>query len=49
MKKPKLKTKRLGDIEYTESSGNIFADLGLANPEEAHPSQSRENPQNHST
>ena len=35
MKKPKLKTKRLGDIEYTESSGNVFADLGLANPEEA--------------
>jgi predicted XRE-type DNA-binding protein len=35
VKKPKLKTKRLGDIEYTESSGNVFADLGLANPEEA--------------
>ncbi len=33
MKKPKLKTKRLGDIEYTESSGNVFADLD--NPEEA--------------
>lgn len=35
MKKPKLKTKRLGDIEYTESSGNVFADLGIDNPEEA--------------
>jgi predicted XRE-type DNA-binding protein len=35
MKKTKLKTKRLGDIEYTESSGNVFADLGLNNPEEA--------------
>lgn len=34
MKKPKFKTKRLGDTEYTESSGNVFADLGLANPEE---------------
>jgi predicted XRE-type DNA-binding protein len=35
MKKPKLKIKRLGDIEYTESSGNVFADLGIDNPEEA--------------
>lgn len=35
MKKPKLKTKRLGDIEYTESSGNVFADLGIDNPQEA--------------
>lgn len=35
MKKPKLKTKRLGDVEYTESSGNIFADLGIDNPQEA--------------
>src|SRR3989338_4640830 len=35
MKKPKLKTKHLGDIEYTESSGNVFADLGIDNPEEA--------------
>ena len=35
MKKPKLKTKRLGDIEYTESSGNVFADLDIDNPEEA--------------
>ncbi len=35
MKKPKFKIKRLGDIEYTESSGNVFADLGVYNPEEA--------------
>jgi predicted XRE-type DNA-binding protein len=34
-KKSKLKTKRLGDIEYTESSGNVFADLGIDNPKEA--------------
>ncbi len=34
MKKPKLKTKCLGDIEYTESSGNVFADLGIDNPKE---------------
>lgn len=27
--------KHLGDIEYTESSGNVFADLGIDNPEEA--------------
>lgn len=30
--KPK---KRLGNIEYTESSGNVFADLGIPNPKEA--------------
>lgn len=35
MKTKKLKTKHLGDIEYTESSGNVFADLGIPNPEEA--------------
>lgn len=35
MKTKKLKKKRLGNIEYTESSGNVFADLGIPNPEEA--------------
>jgi len=35
MKTKKLKKKRLGKIEYTESSGNVFADLGITNPEEA--------------
>lgn len=35
MKKTKLKTKHLNDIEYTESSGNVFADLNIDNPEEA--------------
>ena len=35
MKTKKLKKKRLGKIEYTESSGNVFADLGIPNPEEA--------------
>jgi predicted XRE-type DNA-binding protein len=36
MKKPKkLIKKRIGNIEYTESSGNVFADLGIPNPEEA--------------
>ena len=35
MKARKPKKKRLGDIEYTESSGNVFADLGFPNPEEA--------------
>jgi predicted XRE-type DNA-binding protein len=35
MKTQKLKKKRLGKIEYTESSGNVFADLGIPNPEEA--------------
>ncbi len=24
-----------GDIDYTVSSGNVFADLGMANPDEA--------------
>jgi hypothetical protein len=32
-KKPRKK--RLADIECVESSGNIFADLGVPNPEEA--------------
>ena len=27
--------KRIGDIGYTESSWNVFHDLGLSNPEEA--------------
>ncbi|MBS0621765.1 MAG: XRE family transcriptional regulator [Verrucomicrobia bacterium] len=31
----KLKKKHLEDIEYTESSENVFADLGIADPEEA--------------
>jgi predicted XRE-type DNA-binding protein len=31
----KTKKKHLDDIEYTESSGNVFADLGIPNPEEA--------------
>src|SRR3990167_6042983 len=35
MKDKKLKKQRLGDIEYIESSGNVFADLGIPNPEEA--------------
>ncbi len=35
MKTKKLRKKRLGNIEYTESSGNVFADLGIPNPEEA--------------
>lgn len=35
MKAKKPKKKRLGQIEYTESSGNVFADLGIPNPEEA--------------
>lgn len=35
MKKPELKTKRFGGIEYTESSGNVFVDLDIDNPEEA--------------
>ena len=33
--KPKLKKKCLENIEYTESSGNVFADLEIPNPEEA--------------
>ena len=35
MKRHKPSTKRIGDIDYTESSGNVFHDLGLPNPEEA--------------
>lgn len=35
MKKAKPRKKRSGSIEYTESSGNVFADLGLPHPEEA--------------
>jgi len=35
MKTKKLRKKRLGNITYTESSGNVFADLGIPNPEEA--------------
>ena len=35
MKRHKPSTKRIGDIDYTESSGNVFHDLGLSNPEEA--------------
>lgn len=35
MKTKKLRKKRLGKIEYTESSNNIFADLGVPNPDEA--------------
>lgn len=30
-----MKKKKLGNIEYTESSGNVFADLDIPNPEEA--------------
>lgn len=35
MKTKKLKKKRLGNIEYREGSENIFADIGIPNPEEA--------------
>jgi predicted XRE-type DNA-binding protein len=35
MKARTPKKKCLGDTEYTESSGNVFADLGIPNPEEA--------------
>lgn len=35
MSTKKIKQKRLGGIAYTEGSGNIFADLGIPNPEEA--------------
>ena len=35
MKTKKPRKKRVGAIEYTESSGNVFADLGLPHPEEA--------------
>ncbi len=31
----KLKKRRIGNLRYTESSGNVFADLGIPNPEEA--------------
>ena len=31
----KLKKKQFEEIEYAESSGNVFADLGIPNPEEA--------------
>ncbi|MEN9654439.1 MAG: hypothetical protein RL235_551 [Chlamydiota bacterium] len=31
----KLKSKRLGGIRYTEGSDNVFADLGIENPNEA--------------
>lgn len=30
-----MKKKKLKEIEYEESSGNVFADLGIPNPEEA--------------
>jgi predicted XRE-type DNA-binding protein len=29
------KKKRVEDVEYVESSGNVFADLGIPEPEEA--------------
>lgn len=35
MKKKTLKKKKLGNIEYTESSGNVFVDLDIPNPDEA--------------
>lgn len=35
MRTQKPSKKRIGKIEYTESSGNVFADLGLPHPEEA--------------
>jgi len=35
MRSRKPKKKFLRDIEYTESSGNVFADLDVPNPEEA--------------
>jgi predicted XRE-type DNA-binding protein len=35
MKNKKLKKKRLGNIECREGSENIFADIGILNPEEA--------------
>jgi len=34
MKTQNLSKKRRGKVEYTESSGNVFADLGIRNPEE---------------
>lgn len=30
-----MKKKKLKEIEHEESSGNVFADLGIPNPEEA--------------
>jgi len=36
MKKAKSPTKKkIGNLQYTKSSGNVFADLGIPNPEEA--------------
>ena len=35
MKINKIKRRHFRNIQYTESSGNVFADLGIANPEEA--------------
>lgn len=35
MKRKGLKKKRLKGIEYYEGSDNIFADIGIPNPEEA--------------
>jgi predicted XRE-type DNA-binding protein len=35
VKNKRLKKKRLGDIEFREGSENIFADIGIPNPEEA--------------
>lgn len=35
MKSKRLKKKRFGNIEYREGSENIFADIGILNPEEA--------------
>jgi len=35
MKTQKPRKKQVGVIEYIESSGNVFADLGLSHPDEA--------------
>jgi len=35
MKRKAPRKKRVGNIEYTESTGNVFADLDIPNPEEA--------------
>lgn len=35
MKKKAVRKKKLDNIEYTESTGNVFSDLGIPNPEEA--------------
>jgi predicted XRE-type DNA-binding protein len=35
MKTKRLKKKRLDKMEYREGSGNVFADIGIPNPEEA--------------